>query len=197
MSTIGLDSLYYATITEAAGTGAETYGTPVALSPAMKADLSVELAEAMLYADDAAAEVVKEFKSGKISLGVQELGTDKAAALLGAIVDSKGVLISAAEDVAPPVAIGFRARKSNGKYAYYWLYKVIFAVPSDSLQTKGDSISFATPTIEGTIMRRNKADTSNNHPWRAFVVDGEAGVDATTITGWFTTVYEPTYTAGG
>ena len=79
----------------------------------------------------------------------------------------------------------------------YWLYKVIFAVPSDSLQTKGDSISFATPTIEGTILRRNKADTNNNHPWRAFVVDGEAGVDSTTITGWFTTVYEPTYTTGG
>lgn len=194
MSTIGLDSLYYATITEGEN-GEETYGTPEALSPAIKADLSVELAEAILYADDAAAEVVKEFKSGKISLGVQELGTDKAAALLGATVDSKGVLMSTAEDVAPPVAIGFRARKSNGKYAYYWLYKVIFAVPSDSLQTKGDSISFATPTIEGTIMRRNKADTNNNHPWRAFVVDGETGVDASTITSWFTTVYEPTYTA--
>ena len=37
MSTIGLDSLYYATITEDAVTGVETYGTPVALSPAMKA----------------------------------------------------------------------------------------------------------------------------------------------------------------
>lgn len=197
MSTIGLDSLYYATITEDAETGEETYGTPTILSPAIKADLSVELAEAILYADDKAAEVVKEFKSGKISLGVQELGTDKAAALLGATVDSKGVLISAAEDVAPPVAIGFRARKSNGKYAYYWLYKVIFAVPSDSLQTKGDSVTFATPTIEGTIMRRNKADTSNNHPWRAFVVDGETGVDSTTITSWFTQVYEPTYAAEG
>ena len=194
MSTIGLDSLYYATITEGKN-GEETYGTPEALSPAIKADLSVELAEAILYADDAAAEVVKEFKSGKISLGVQELGTAKAAALLGSTVDSKGVLMSTAEDVAPPVAIGFRARKSNGKYAYYWLYKVIFAVPSDSLQTKGDSITFATPTIEGTIMRRNKADTNNNHPWRAFVVDGESGVDASTITSWFTTVYEPTYTA--
>lgn len=195
MSTIGLDSLYYATITEGEN-GVETYGTPVALSPAMKADLSVELAEAMLYADDAAAEVVKEFKSGKISLGVQELGTAKAAALLGATVDSKGVLISAAEDVAPPVAIGFRARKSNGKYAYYWLYKAIFAVPSDSLQTKGDSISFATPTIEGTILRRNKEDTKKNHPWRAFVVEGESGVDAAAVTSWFTTVYEPTYTTG-
>lgn len=197
MSTIGLDSLYYATITEDAETGEETYGTPTILSPAIKADLSVELAEAILYADDKASEVVKEFKSGKLSLDIQELGTAKAAALLGATVDSKGVLISAAEDVAPPVAIGFRAKKSNGKYAYYWLYKVIFAVPSDSLQTKGDSVTFATPTIEGTIMRRNKADANKNHPWRAFVVDGETGVDTTTTKNWFTTVYEPTYTTGG
>ena len=75
-----------------------------------------------------------------------------------------------------------------------FVYKVIFSVPSDSLQTKGDSISFATPTIEGTILRRNKEDTKKNHPWRAFVVDGETGVDA--ITSWFTTVYEPTYTTG-
>lgn len=196
MSTIGLDSLYYAPITEDAETGEETYGTPTILSPAIKADISVELAEAILYADDKAAEVVKEFKSGKLSLGVRELGASNAAALLGATVDSNGVLISAAEDVASPVAVGFRARKSNGKYAYYWLYKAIFSVPSDSLQTKGDSITFATPTIEGTIMRRNKEDANKNHPWRAFVVDGETGVDSSTITSWFTTVYEPDYTAG-
>lgn len=43
----------------------ETYGTPTSLAKAMQADLSVELAEATLYADDGPAEVVKEFKSGK------------------------------------------------------------------------------------------------------------------------------------
>ena len=193
MSTIGLDSLYYATITEDAKTGEETYGTPEALSKAIKADMSAEVAEAILYADDSAAEVVKEFKQGKLSLNIQELGSAKAAALLGATVDSKGVLISGAEDVAAPVAVGFRARKSSGDYVYYWLYRVIFAVPADSLQTKGDSISFATPTIEGTIIRRNKADAKGKHPWRATIDEGEAGADAATITGWFTDVYEPTY----
>lgn len=191
MSTIGLDSLYYATITET--DGEETYGTPEALSKAIKAEMSAEVAEAILYADDAAAEVVKEFKQGKISLNVQELGATKAAALLGSTVDSKGVLVSRAEDVAPPVAIGFRARKSTGDYVYYWLYRVVFAIPSDSLQTKGDSINFATPTIEGTIVRRNKADTKGKHPWRVTADESESGVDATTITGWFTSVYEPTY----
>ena len=54
MATIGLDRLYYSKITEAAN-GTESYATPVLLAKAMKADLSVELAEAILYADDGAA----------------------------------------------------------------------------------------------------------------------------------------------
>jgi len=200
MATIGLDQLYYAPITEATseGTGThigdETYGTPVKLAKAISADLSVELAEATLYADDGAAEVVKEFKSGTISLGVDDIGSAVAAALTGVTVDSKGVVISAAEDGGAPVAIGFRAKKSNGKYKYFWLYRVKFGIPSTSLATKGDSITFNTPTIEGTVLRRNKVDGQNNHPWKAEVTEGDSGVSATTISGWYTAVYEPTYT---
>ena len=193
MATIGLDDLYYATITEG-NNGVETYGTPVKLAKAISADLSMELAEAILYADDAAAESVKAFKNGKISLGIDELGSANAAALLGARVDSKGVLVSATEDTSPYVAIGFRALKANGKYRYFWLYKVQFAVPSASLQTKGDNITFQTPTIEGTVIRRNKPDTAGKHPWKAEITEGETGADQTTIPGWFTTVYEPSYT---
>ena len=40
----------------------------------MTAELSVELAEATLYADDGAAEVVKEFQSGTLTLGVDDIG---------------------------------------------------------------------------------------------------------------------------
>ena len=70
-----------------------------------------------------------------------------------------------------------------------------FAVPSDNLQTKGESINFSTPTIEGTVIRRKKADAGNKHPWRATMDESGSGADATAITNWFTTVYEPTYTA--
>lgn len=62
MATIGLDKLYYSKITENE-LGEETYDAPQVLAKAMTADLSVELNEATLYADDGAAEVVKEFKS--------------------------------------------------------------------------------------------------------------------------------------
>lgn len=193
MATIGLDKLYYAAITEGTN-GEETYGTPAQLAKAISADLSVELAEATLYADDGASEIVKEFKSGTLSLGVDDIGTETAAALTGISVDSNNVVISASEDGGTPVAIGFRAKKSNGKYKYYWFYRVKFGIPATSFATKGDSITFSTPTIEGTVLRRNKADTTGKHPWKAEVTEGDADVPATVISGWYTQVYEPTFT---
>lgn len=192
MATIGLDKLYYAKITEDAS-GNETYGTPIILAKAMKADLSVELAEATLWADDGAAEVVKEFKSGKLSLGIDDIGVSAAEDLTGATIDQNGVLISTSEDGGSPVAIGFRAKKANGKYRYFWLYKVKFGMPATNLQTKGDSITFQTPTIEGSVLRRNKLDGQNKHPWKAEVNEDNSSVSTSVISGWYTSVYEPDF----
>ena len=193
MATIGLDKLYYATITDDEN-GEEIYGTPTQLAKAISAELSVELAEATLYADDGAAEIVKEFKNGTISLGVDDIGSTTAAALTGVTVDTNNVVVSNSEDGGDPVAVGFRANKSNGKYKYYWLYRVKFGIPSTNLATKGDSITFSTPTIEGTVLRRNKPDTSGKHPWKAEVTEGDKDVPAAVISGWYTEVYEPDYT---
>ena len=193
MATIGLDKLFYAKITEDKD-GNETYATPVQLAKAMTADLSVELAEATLYADDGASEIVKEFKSDTLSLGVDDLGGSVASDLTGAVIDSNGVVISTAEDGGDPVAVGFRAKKSNGKYRYFWLYRVKFGIPATALATKGDSITFNTPTIEGTIMRRNKVDSKGKHPWKAEVTEGDV-LDPDVITNWYKTVYEPYFGA--
>lgn len=198
MATIGLDKLYYAKITEAEN-GDETYGTPIQLAKAISADLSVELAEATLYADDGTAEVAKEFKSGTLSLGIDDIGNVAASDLTGATIDKNNVVVSASEDNGSPVAIGFRAKKANGKYRYFWLYRVVFGIPATNLATKGDSITFSTPTIEGTVLRRNKADTRGKHPWKAEVTEGDSK-STTTITKWYKEVYEPTYsttTTGG
>ena len=187
MATIGLDKLYYAKITEDEN-GNETYATPVQLAKAMNADLSVELAEATLYADDGAAEIVKEFKNGTLSLGVDDVGASVASDLTGATIDANGVVVSTSEDGGDPVAVGFRAKKSNGKYKYYWLYRVKFGIPATNLAT------FSTPTIEGTILRRNKVDGNGKHPWKAEVTEGDSAVTADTITNWYKEVYEPSYT---
>ena len=188
MATIGLDKLFYADITED-DNGNETYGKPKQLAKAISADLSIELNEATLYADDGQAEAVKEFKGGTLSLGVDDIGHAVAADLVGAKLDKNGVLVSGSEDTSKYVAIGFRAKKANGKYKYYWLYRVLFGVPATNLATKGDSISFQTPTIEGSIFRRNKLDGNKNHPWKAEVT--ETSENAVVINKWYDEVYEP------
>ena len=72
-----------------------------------------------------------------------------------------------------------------------------FGVPATNLQTKGDSISFQTPTIEGTIMRRNKVDGKGHHPWKVEVTEGDNGTKASVLTSWFSDVYEPVFAATG
>ncbi len=194
MAIIGLDNLYYAKITEDEN-GQETYDSPKKLAKAIKVGLSVEISEAILYADNGAAETVKAFKSGKLKLEIDKIGTDAARDLTGAEVDSKGVLVYSGENNAPYVAIGFRAKNSDGKYRYFWLYKTKFAVPGTDVETQGDSINFQTPTIEGTILQREKPAGTDRHPWKVEATEGDTNLDDSVISGWFTSVYEPTFTA--
>ena len=128
MATIGLDKLYYAKITEDAD-GNETYATPVQMAKAMTADLSVELAEATLYADDGASEIVKEFKSGTLSLGVDDLGGSVASDLTGAVIDN-----NVSEIIFRADKITNRHVKNAGtfdKSIYIWLRSAFFPIVND------------------------------------------------------------------
>jgi phi13 family phage major tail protein len=196
VATIGLDKLYYAKITESED-GEESYGTPMMLAKAIKAELSIELVEALLYADNGVAEIIKDFKQGKLTLGVDDIGITAARDLTGATTDDNGVLISASENSGNPVAVGFRALKPNNTYRYFWLYKVKFGFPATNLQTKGDSITFQTPSIEGMVMRRNKLDGMNHPPWKAEVTEGGTGVPASVIIFWNETATAEIYTVQG
>lgn len=182
MATVGLRDLYRAPITIAEN-GAETYGAPVRMAKAISAELAVEVAEAVLYADDGADEVVKEFVSGELTLNVNDLLPADLAALLGQTQDDDNVVYASEADEPPYFAIGFRAKKTGGKYKYIWLYKVKFAIPDESYQTKGDSIEFTTPEIVGQFIKRPDG------LWKAEHVGGLTG--DTVASAWFTKVREP------
>ena len=191
---IGLDNLYYAKITENAS-GEETYGTPQKLSKAISASLSVNPRSAKFYADDALDETFDEFGDGTLSLNIKELTADAQKDIFGIKADSNGVLVSCGEDSPAPVAILFRSLVKGNKYGYFVFYRVQFAPPGFTHNTKTDSITINTPTIEGTIMRRHKADFSGDHPWRAQLIDD--GTATSIINSWFTSVYEPVASGNG
>ena len=159
-------------------------------------NLNINYIEGKLPADDRTYDSAKEFNDGTIQMGLADIASAMAAKLLGSKVDSNGVLIDSTEDDAnaPFVAVGFKAKRSSGKYEFDWLYRVKFSKPNETYQTKGDSINFSTPTIEGTIYARNKPLTNGDHAWRAKCVEGETAVAAAAVSGWFESVYEPTFT---
>jgi len=180
--TLGLKDLYYAIITET--DGVETYGTPKRLSEALTADLSVNVAEATLYADDALSENEAEFVSAALKLGVKDLTNEVLKDILGQELDEDGILWAGEGDAAPFVAVGFRAKKNATQYRYIWLQRGKFKPISESFETKGESVNFKTPEIEGTF---SKALGSGK--WKADYT-GEPTTDI--AKNWFTAV--KTYT---
>jgi phi13 family phage major tail protein len=185
MATIGVRDLFIARCTESATgetAGEETYGTTRRLAKAIKIELAVTLAEAVLHADDAVDETISEFVSGEIKINANDISDEDEAELLGQEADEDGVNYSHADDEPPYWAVGFRAKKASGKYTYVWLYKVKFKLPDETYDTKADGITFNTPNLTGTFIKRNKDGN-----WRAKIT---AAPNETVAQGWFSSVRE-------
>jgi len=182
---IGLRNLFAAPITEAAN-GVETYGTPFRLAKAIQADIAPTSAEATLYADDAIDAIVKEFSGGNLTLGINDLLPGRQAQLFGQTQDADGVVYANGSDEAPYFAIGFCARRADGKYRHLWLYKVKFGLPNENHATKGSTITFQTPQIVGSFIKR--PDGNWKADWTGELTDPVA-------VGWFEEVREPNIAA--
>jgi len=158
MATTGLEYVICAPYIETAGV--VTYGPGMIVTHAIKADLSINLNDVILYADNKIDEAVKEFKDGKITINGSYLEYTAQAMLLGhEIVEGKNddpdELVARGDDSGAFVGTGFFAtvmRNNVQSYRAIWLPKVKYGVPNESLETKADSIKFGTPTIEGTVM---------------------------------------------
>ena len=107
-----------------------------------------------LYADDGVAESDTSFTEGStITVNTDHLSLEIQADLLGHTY-AAGEMISSKDDVAPYVGFGFigKTKKDNVMgWVAKWYPKVQFGEPSDENQTKEETVSFQTPTIEGSF----------------------------------------------
>ena len=153
MAKIGLNNLWYAKLTEALD-GTPSYDGAKSFGKAITANASISNNSATLYADDALAESDTSFQSGSLSLTTDDDRDTVFADLLGHAIDASGNIIRNVNDVAPYVAIARIIVKlvNNVKlYKVELLYKVKFSEPSQEDNTRGESVEFSTPTIEGQI----------------------------------------------
>lgn len=164
MAQIGLTNLWYGLLTEAED-GTPSYAGAKSFGKAVSAKVDVSTNDATLYADDVLVESDKSFQNAKVTLGVADDDMTIFAEILGhKVAESGGEMVRSADDAAPWVGLGRVVTKMvNGKYVYKgeFLYKVRFAEPSQEDSTKGESVDFSTPEIEGT------AATLANGQWSA------------------------------
>lgn len=183
MAQIGLTNLWYGLLTEAED-GTPSYAGAKSFGKAVSAKVDVSTNDATLYADDALAESDNSFQSAKVTLGVADDDMTIFAEILGhTVAESGGEMVRSAEDAAPWVGLGRVVTKMvGGKYVYKgeFLYKVRFAEPSQEDNTKGESVDFSTPEIEGT------AATLANGDWSATQVFDTKAAAVTWVKGKLT-----------
>lgn len=153
MANIGLTNIWFANLTEASD-GTPSYDGAKNLGKAVSCSVEITNNEATLYGDDALAESDTSFASGSITLGVTNDDDTVFAPLLGHTIDAEGEVIKTSTDTAPYVGCGRIVTKMvNGQYKYKveFLYKCKFSEPSKDENTKGESIEFSTPTVEGVV----------------------------------------------
>lgn len=149
--------------------GTITYETPISMGDAMSVELNLTAAEGRLYAESRLAEYKKLITGGTASVGVKYI-TDAAQKLLFGMSEntrdvgtntSQKSLKATAKDIAKYVGMGFYAPDAidgTDKYTAVFVYKVLFGAPGYVYATKGDSITFQTPTTTGEFL----ADDSEN-----------------------------------
>lgn len=149
--------------------GTITYDTPVSMGDAMSVELNLTAAEGRLYAESRLAEYKKLITGGTASVGVKYI-TDAAQKLLfGMSENTRNVgtntpqksLKATAKDIAKYVGMGFYAPDAidgTDKYTAVFVYKVLFGAPGYVYATKGDSITFQTPTTTGEFLADDSED---------------------------------------
>lgn len=145
--------LHVALVTENTATGYTT-GTPVKLARAIKGKVSDKYSTEKIYSDDGVEEVTESYEGTDVEFEVNSLAPQDKALVFGHMYEN-GFLTKNKNDKAPEVAVGYRAKKMNGKYEFSWLYVGTFGQGyDDNYETEADKVTTQTATLKGSFYER-------------------------------------------
>lgn len=181
MANVGLSRPYYSKY-QHDGNGNVSYSGGGRFNKAVGVEIGLDNADPVKkYADNSVVESTSVFSSGKMTLTVDEMRFDEAAAVLGITVadteEPEGKVITfASEDAAPYCGFGIIAKKIIGgvtKWMAIILHKVQFSPPTDSLTTQEETIEFGDSQIEAIIVR-DDTEKGKWRTWAMFDTEGNA-----------------------
>ena len=188
---IGVRDVVFAILKKDDKTGAEYETDIIEEAGVIEIVLTPNVSDEALGADD--NPVYEQMTAlDSIDAAVTQSSIRKAteAKLLGHKIDTKGVMIKAADDVAPDVAMGFKSAKVNGKDRYIWLLKGKFKPSDQTFRTKEKgTVNWNTPKLAATFGPRDY-----DKLLQLSVDTDDEGVSATVLDGFFTKPYAPALT---
>lgn len=134
------------------------YSDGFRMGKAVSVNISTNYNEANLPGDNVIAETVKEFRDGAIDLGVTTIPVAAYETVFGHTVtegEDGTVIVDKTDDVPNYVGVGLvKEELVDGKKSYIgmWIKKVLFTESGENATTKGETITFQTPTITGTVL---------------------------------------------
>lgn len=189
-STVGLDSLYIAEVTADSAT-AYTADTPEYFAPAAEASLATSSKMETQYADDQPYDVMVAEGETTISLTVTGIPSEMYAKVLGKTFDAATGQVWDNGGTPPDMALGFRAKKSNGSYRYYWFLKGKFAPPGFETATQRDTPDPKTTKITYTAIKTTYPFDIGSTNETVLKVMGDTDTTNFSATGWFSQVITP------
>lgn len=153
MAAVGMKYLTFAPVaTEASNT--ITYSTGKVAEHAIRGDVTYNYDESDLYGDDIKAEHYRAITDYDMTIEMTELGDD-ISELLGIEAKTTATNVTTYHlvgDNTTACGVGFvQCLIINGAKSYhgYWFHKVSFTLNAENSQTRGASIEWQTPTLNG------------------------------------------------
>lgn len=154
-----------------------TYTNPAIIAKLVRVQIQLENGgDNDFYADNGIDETDTQFAGGTFSMNTNDLTNEASETILGVTsealetiegITDEGVkeLIFDDDQVTPELGIGVVIKhKRQGAIAWTGLIltRAMFNIPAEEAETQGKTISWQTPTLEGTIMK----DDSPKHRWK-------------------------------
>ena len=149
--------------------GTISYSDVTTIGDAMDVNLQFKYAEGRLYAEGVLSEFMKLITGGTMSVATKYIPAEAQKMMFGAKESS--ITVSGLEPAATglaytgadePSAVGcafYAPDMIDGelKYTCVFVRRIIFGLPAMAYKTKGDSLTFQTPTTTGEFMADHSA----------------------------------------
>ncbi len=156
-----------------------TYEKPERLARGVKATVDPKTSTDKTYSDDVVEDIFNDFEGIDVGLEINTLSNADRAKIQGSKIVN-GMLLEGQNDEPPFLALGFKAKKTNGKYRYVWLLKGKFELASDDYDTQKEKRDPKTQSLKSEFVPRE-----HDGYWRIMADEDDPEVTAEVIDNWF------------